>query len=45
MVPLSTLVQMKDINAPVLVGHYNMYPTAEIARQHAPGVNPAMASS
>ena len=30
MVPLGTLVKVKDINAPVLAGHYNMFPTAEI---------------
>lgn len=37
MVPLSTLVQVKDVNAPVLVGHYNLYPTAEINGSTAPG--------
>ena len=37
MVPLGTLVKVKDINAPVLVGHYNMFPTAEITRQHRAG--------
>ena len=39
MVPLSTIVKIKDINAPVLVGHYNMYPTAEINGTTAPGVS------
>ena len=39
MVPLGTLVRVKDINAPVLVGHYNMYPTAEITGSTAPGVS------
>jgi multidrug efflux pump len=39
MVPLSTLVEIKDTNAPVLVGHYNMYPTAEIGGSTAPGVS------
>lgn len=39
MVPLSTLVDVKDINAPVLVGHFNMFPTAEITGNTAPGVS------
>ena len=39
MVPLGTLVKVKDINAPVLAGHYNMYPTAEILGSTAPGVS------
>jgi multidrug efflux pump len=39
MVPLSTLVTIKDINAPVLVGHYNMFPTAEINGTTATGVS------
>ncbi|MCX6924561.1 MAG: efflux RND transporter permease subunit, partial [Verrucomicrobia bacterium] len=38
MVPLGTLVKVKDINAPVLAGHYNMYPTAEILGSTLPGV-------
>ncbi len=39
MVPLSTLVKVKDYNAPVLVGHFNMYPTAEINGVTAPGTS------
>jgi multidrug efflux pump len=39
MVPLATLVKLKDINAPVLVGHYNLYPTAEITGNTAAGVS------
>jgi multidrug efflux pump len=39
MVPLGTLVKVKDINAPVLVGHYNMFPTAELTGSTAPGVS------
>ncbi len=39
MIPLSTLVKVRDINAPVLVGHYNMYPTAEITGATPPGVS------
>ena len=37
MVPLSTLVTVKDVNAPVLVGHYNLFPTAEITGSTPPG--------
>ena len=39
MVPLSTLVNIKNINAPVLVGHFNLYPTAEINGTTAPGAS------
>ncbi|MGD0537077.1 MAG: multidrug efflux RND transporter permease subunit [Verrucomicrobiota bacterium] len=39
MVPLGTLVQVRDINAPVLVGHYNMFPTAEITGATPPGIS------
>jgi multidrug efflux pump len=39
MVPLGTLVTVKDINAPVLAGHFNMFPTAEILGSTAPGVS------
>ncbi len=39
MVPLGTLVKVKDINAPVLVGHYNLFPTAEVTGSTAPGVS------
>jgi multidrug efflux pump len=39
MVPLGTLVKVKDINAPVLVGHYNLYPTAEITGSTTPGTS------
>ncbi len=43
MVPLGTLVQVKDINAPVLAGHFNMFPTAEILGNTAPGVSSGQA--
>jgi multidrug efflux pump len=32
-------VKVKDINAPVLVGHYNLFPTAEITGSTAPGTS------
>ena len=41
MVPLGTLVKVKDINAPVLAGHFNMFPTAELLGSTAPGVGSA----
>jgi multidrug efflux pump len=41
MVPLGTLVKVKDINAPVLAGHFNMFPTAEILGGTAPGFSSA----
>ncbi|HWV99555.1 MAG TPA: multidrug efflux RND transporter permease subunit [Candidatus Acidoferrum sp.] len=39
MVPLGTLAAVRDITAPTLVGHYNMYPTAEITGSTAPGAS------
>jgi multidrug efflux pump len=39
MVPLSTLVKVKEMTAPVLAGHFNLYPTAEILGSTAPGVS------
>jgi hydrophobe/amphiphile efflux-1 (HAE1) family protein/NodT family efflux transporter outer membrane factor (OMF) lipoprotein len=39
MVPLGTLVTVRSINAPVLAGHFNMFPTAEILGTTAPGVS------
>src|SRR4029077_3500206 len=42
--PLSTLAKVKDINAPVLVGHFNLYPTAEINGTTAPGIGAGDAS-
>ena len=30
MVPLSTMITIKDITGPAIVNHYNMYPSAEI---------------
>ncbi|MCC6352244.1 MAG: efflux RND transporter permease subunit [Verrucomicrobiae bacterium] len=39
MVPLGTLVKVGEISAPVSVGNFNMYPTAEINGAPAPGVS------
>ena len=37
MVPLSTLVTVKPITGPDTISHYNLYRTAEIAGDTAPG--------
>ncbi len=39
MVPLSTIVSVRDVSAPVSVARYNMYPAAEITGAPAPGVS------
>ena len=39
MVPLGTLVKVKDVAAPVSVARFNMYPSAEITGSTAPGVS------
>ena len=39
MVPLGTLVRIRDMVAPVLAGHYNMFPTAEITGSTPPGTS------
>jgi len=39
MVPLSTLLKVREDSAPVSVGRYNMYNTAEISGGTAPGVS------
>jgi multidrug efflux pump len=39
MVPLGTMIQVKDITGPSIVNHYNLYPSAEISGNTAPGVS------
>lgn len=39
MVPLGTLVDVKDSAGPAIVNHYNMYPSAEINGNNAPGIS------
>lgn len=39
MVPLGTLVRVGEVSAPVSVGNFNMYPTAEINGAPAPGIS------
>jgi multidrug efflux pump len=43
MVPLSTLVTVKDITGPDRVSRYNMFPTAEITGSSAPGFSTGQA--
>jgi multidrug efflux pump len=39
MVPLGTIIKVRNINAPVSVNRYNMFTTAEITGATAPGVS------
>jgi multidrug efflux pump len=39
MVPLATLVDIRDISGPALVNHYNLYPTAEVNGTTLPGTS------
>src|SRR5262249_19876770 len=43
MVPLSTLVHVADVTGPAIVNRYNMYPSAEISGNTAPGVSSGQA--
>ncbi len=45
MVPLATLVTPRDISGPVMVVRYNMYPSAPINGDTAPGVSTGQAIS
>jgi hydrophobe/amphiphile efflux-1 (HAE1) family protein len=38
MVPLSTLVTVRNVSGPAIVNHYNLFPSAEISGNTAPGV-------
>src|SRR5262249_24777047 len=38
-VPLSTLVNIKNDSGPAVVNHYNLYPSAEINGNQAPGTS------
>jgi hydrophobe/amphiphile efflux-1 (HAE1) family protein len=38
MVPLGSVLEIKDITGPVRIGRYNLYPTAEIQGAGVPGV-------
>jgi len=45
MVPLSTLVNVRDTTGPAIVNRYNMFPSAELAGGTAPGVSSGQAIS
>jgi multidrug efflux pump len=45
MVPLATLVHVRDTTGPAIVNRYNMFPSAEIAGGTAPGVSSGQAIS
>jgi multidrug efflux pump len=44
-VPLSTLLTIHDVTGPAIVNHYNMYPSAEITGNTAPGTSSGQAIS
>ncbi len=44
-VPLSTLITVRDDTGPAIVNHYNMYPSAEITGNTAPGTSSGQAIS
>jgi multidrug efflux pump len=44
-VPLSTLLTVHDVTGPAIVNHYNMYPSAEITGNTAPGTSSGQAIS
>lgn len=45
MVPLSTLIAIREVSGPAIVNHYNMYPSAEINGNTAPGTSSGQAIS
>ncbi len=44
-VPLATLLTVRDVTGPAIVNHYNMYPSAEINGNTAPGTSSGQAIS
>ena len=42
-VPLRTLITVKDTSGPAIVNHYNLFPSAEINGNTAPGVSSGQA--
>jgi multidrug efflux pump subunit AcrB len=44
MVPLSTMITIKEVTGPAIVNHYNLYPSAEINGNPAPGTSSGQAS-
>jgi multidrug efflux pump len=45
MVPLETLITVRDVTGPAIVNHYNSNPSAEISGSTAPGVSSGQAIS
>ena len=45
MVPLATLISVRDITGPAIVYHYNMFPSADVSGATAPGVSSGTAIS
>ena len=43
MVPLETMITVRDDSGPAIVNHYNSYPSAEITGNTAPGVSSGQA--
>jgi len=43
MVPLETMITIRDVSGPAIVNHYNLYPSAEINGNPAPGTGSAEA--
>ena len=42
-VPLRTLVHIRDTSGPAIVNHYNIYPSAEVTGNMAPGTSSGQA--
>jgi multidrug efflux pump subunit AcrB len=43
MVPLGTMVTVKEMTGPAVVSHYNLYPSAEVSGSPAPGTSSGQA--
>lgn len=43
MVPLSTLISIRDVTGPAIVNHYNLYPSAELNGNTEPGTSSGQA--
>src|SRR5262249_45207304 len=39
MVPLSTMIAIKNVSGPAIVNHYNLYPSAEVNGSTTPGTS------
>jgi multidrug efflux pump len=42
-VPLRTLIHLRDVSGPAIVNHYNIYPSAEVNGNMAPGISSGQA--